>query len=112
VRRSRNTHDNSQLSERGTDTPRNKFTDTRLGWRPKRFPHRDCVHIRLAVRDGSLRCAQPVDVDWIARLSLPPRRGRLEHGVLFYANRVLHAGEDDKHGYFVAGFGRKAPCAA
>ena len=40
-----------------------------------------------------------------ARATIPPRSGRIAHGVRFVANRVLHSGVDGPHGHFVAAYG-------
>lgn len=36
---------------------------------------------------------------------LQPREGTYVEGVSFFSNRVLHSGQDDKNGHFVAGYG-------
>lgn len=40
-----------------------------------------------------------------ARATIPPRSGRIVHGIRFVANRVLHSGIDGPHGHFVAAYG-------
>lgn len=40
---------------------------------------------------------------------IPPRSSTEVHGVLFCASRVLHTGQDDEYGHFVAGYGCETP---
>lgn len=42
-------------------------------------------------------------------IRLLPRSGSIIHGVLFCANRVLHTGQDDENGHFVAAYGCEMP---
>jgi hypothetical protein len=42
---------------------------------------------------------------YAARATIPPRSGRIVHGIRFVANRVLHSGVDGPHGHFVAAYG-------
>ncbi len=39
------------------------------------------------------------------QVSIPSRQGETVSGLLFCASRVLHTGQDDQFGHFVAGYG-------
>jgi len=39
------------------------------------------------------------------RETIPPRSGRITHGITFVANQVLHSGVDGPRGHFVAAYG-------
>lgn len=67
----------------------------------------DPTQVRLAGRGAYVQCVQPIDLERVVQLAIPPRRGRLAHGLFFCASRVLHTCEDDNEGQFVAGFGRE-----
>lgn len=69
------------------------------------FLNIDAASVRLEAKAGYVHYCGPLDPDAIERIVIPPRRGRQTHAVLLCANRVMHTGEDDEHGHFVAGFG-------
>lgn len=55
--------------------------------------------------EGYLFYDKDIDPGNIKRITLPPQTDTTTSGVLFCSNRVLHSGQDDKHGHFVAGYG-------
>src|SRR5262245_2426721 len=69
------------------------------------FLNIDAASVRLEAKAGYVHYCGPVAPDAIERIVIPSRRERQAHAVLLCANRVMHTGEDDEHGHFVAGFG-------
>src|SRR5262245_19453073 len=61
----------------------------------------------LRPRADRAAAAAPLPAEWIRRLAIPARSGQWTHGVLFCANRVMHTGQDDAAGHFVAAFGHE-----
>jgi hypothetical protein len=58
-------------------------------------------------RQGSyVRAADQTEAARFAvRATIPPRSGRITHGIAFVANQVLHSGVDGPRGHFVAAYG-------
>jgi hypothetical protein len=65
----------------------------------------DPSSVKLETSGGYIHCADTTPEDTIRRIAIPPRQDGQVHGVLFCASRVLHTGQDDEHGHFVAGYG-------
>jgi hypothetical protein len=81
------------------------------------YPDLD-VSAAALTREGSYVRAtgQAQAVRYARHAAIPPRSGRLVHGISFIANRVLHSGVDGPHGHFVAAYGydrdTQAPASA
>jgi len=73
------------------------------------FLNIDTASVRLQSKAGYVHYCEPVDPDLVERIVIPSRRQRRAHAALLCANRVMHTGEDDHHGHFVAGFGWEGP---
>ena len=69
------------------------------------FLNIDTACVRLESKAGYVHYCEPVDHGAIERIVIPSRRECRTHGVLLCANRVMHTGQDDEHGHFVAAFG-------
>jgi hypothetical protein len=70
----------------------------------------DPATIEITDRNGYVHPADPAVAASTERsLTIPPREGRIIRGVLFCASQVLHAGQDDDWGHFVAGYGHDGP---
>ena len=65
------------------------------------------VSATVLIHEGAYVCpADPTaPAGHAARATIPPRSGRVVHGIRFVANRVLHSGVDGPHGHFVAAYG-------
>lgn len=70
------------------------------------FLNVDPFSLPLARRENYVYCPEwsinPVDRKSIA---IPPRQANAAHGVLFCSSQVLHSGQDDEHGHFIAAYG-------
>lgn len=42
---------------------------------------------------------------YAVRAAVPPRSGKIAHGISFVASHVLHSGVDGPHGHFIAAYG-------
>lgn len=66
----------------------------------------DPFSVQLEAKGGYIHCPNSVVQKEIVRfIRIKPRNGTTVFGVLFCASRVLHTGQDDEHGHFVAGYG-------
>jgi hypothetical protein len=65
------------------------------------------VSAAALTREGSyVRVADPALVTrYAVRAAIPPRSGKIAHGISFVASQVLHSGVDGPHGHFVAAYG-------
>ncbi|HUS25928.1 MAG TPA: hypothetical protein VMY99_01095 [Nevskiaceae bacterium] len=62
--------------------------------------------VKLDIKNGYIHYPnQTVTKKAIHEIVIPPRQGTRVEAVLFCASRVLHAGKDDEHGHYVAGYG-------
>lgn len=66
----------------------------------------DPSSVKLANKNGYVHFPETAIADtYVRTVIIPPRRKTKVVGVLFCASRVLHAGQDDEFGHFVAGYG-------
>ncbi len=54
---------------------------------------------------GSIRIAHSLDHRKLRTMLIPPREKHIAHGIIFCASHVLHGGEDDENGHFIASYG-------
>lgn len=97
--------------------------DQRVVWRlllnlsanlPRKFAYLDVdpSTLPLGVDQGYIHCPDDaIDPQVVVDITLPPRTERSASGVLFCSNLVLHTGQDEEGGHFVAGYGQDVPIA-
>jgi hypothetical protein len=66
----------------------------------------DVSAIALTRQGSYVRAAdQKLAARHAVRAAIPPRSGRIAHGITFMANQVLHSGVDGPRGHFVVAYG-------
>jgi hypothetical protein len=70
----------------------------------------DALTIDLVQHGGYIRPAETKSpVGRALSISVPAREGPVVHGISFVSNRILHSGQDDETGHFVAAYGLEFP---
>ena len=75
---------------------------------PRRFSYLNAAptSLPLAIEGGYVHCDnQHILPEMIETIAVPPREGNRVHGLLFCASQLLHTGQDDEAGHFVASYG-------
>lgn len=75
---------------------------------PRKISYIDAnpMTLPLESHDGYINCpSELINTQDIRYIDLKPRIRRIAQGALFCSSRLLHTGQDDENGHFIAAFG-------